>query len=49
MGVEVSIINLNQGILELDKMVGSVNGFGKFMEAHLYLKFAPTSTIFEWL
>jgi hypothetical protein len=42
----VSIKSLNQGILELDKMGG--NGFGKFIEVHLYPKFAPTFAIFEW-
>ncbi len=45
----MSIINLNQGILELDKMGGSINGFGKFIEAHLYPKSAPKFTIFEFL
>jgi hypothetical protein len=44
----VSIINLNQGILELDKMGGNISGFGKFIKAYLYPKSAPTSTIFEW-
>jgi hypothetical protein len=41
----MSIRNFNRGILELDKMGGRRNRFGKFIEMHLYPKSAPTFAI----